>query len=463
MEANMQLSTTNCISFLDQIFNEEKCFELAKKTKFIVRSSSRIKGHELLKVLILPSESVTTDSLVGLCDRIIQFNPNADISASALCQRINHISSVKFIQVVFEELLNLSRKEFAKQYEAENGLLGYFKNVYIQDSTLFELNECHSKKYKGTRRGTNCCKSQVKIDLIHNYSTGLIIDIGILAGKTPDQGLAERIYKHLCNGDLIIRDLGYFAVEHIKRIQDISAYYLSRLPSNVLVFLNPNDKQPIDLEKYVKENHPNDSVINFPEIYISAKKIKTRLVIYLMPQEEIEKRLRRANKHAKETGRIPSKAKKSLMKFSIFITNIPDSVLSKEVIGTIYRLRWEIELIFKQWKSKLNIHYLKGTNKNRIDCLIWARMCMVIIAAILIATFMKIARDIFHRELSAEKLLNFLIRQDKFSKAIETKTLEFLVKKIIKNMPKMLMKDKRTLKTMREMSISSLNYYECAA
>ncbi len=107
-----------------------------------------------------------------------------------------------------------------------------------------------------------------------------------------------------------------------------------------------------------------------------------------MPKEEIEKQLRETNKHAKETGRTLSKAKKSLMKFSIFIANIPRAL---DIIQRSHRhslsltLGDRIKLIFKQWKSKLNVHYLKGTNKNRIDCLIWARLCMVIIASMLIA------------------------------------------------------------------------------
>ena len=66
----MNRNEVNILNLSDQIFNEEKCYALAKKTKFIVRSSSKIKGHEFLKILILPSEGSTRDSLTGLCDRM---------------------------------------------------------------------------------------------------------------------------------------------------------------------------------------------------------------------------------------------------------------------------------------------------------------------------------------------------------------------------------------------------------
>lgn len=66
-----------------------------------------------------------------------------------------------------------------------------------------------------------------------------------------------------------------------------------------------------------------------------------------------------------------SKGKEFGINYSAFITNVPIEILSAEIIGTIYQLRWEIELIFKQWKSQLKMNVLEGINHNRIECLIW--------------------------------------------------------------------------------------------
>lgn len=58
---------------------------------------------------------------------------------------------------------------------------------------------------------------------------------------------------------------------------------------------------------------------------------------------------------------------------------MPIEIWKAEVIGTIYRLRWQIELLFKSWKTGLKVDYLKGINPNRIKALIYARMILVVI------------------------------------------------------------------------------------
>jgi len=455
----MTIISKGILSILDQIFNKKTCLKIAYSNKFISRSSSLLKGHEFAKVLILPSEGVNSDSLAGICDRLKKFNPSADISASALAQRINTPSSVAFIKEIFGHLLQICRTQFAKKNNQFEKAFKYFKNVLIQDSTLIELNQIHKKKYPGTKRGKNCCKSQMKIDVIHNYSTGQIIDLKIGAGKNPDQSLAKRINQFINKGDLIIRDLGYFAVDRILEIENKGAYYLSRLPSHVTVYLKQADEAPIDLARYLDKNYPGAAVIDLQEVYISAKKIKTRLVIYKVPKDVYEQRRRRANKHSKETGRQESKAKSNLMKFSIFVTNVEKVKLSKELVGTIYRLRWEIELIFKRWKSQLKIHYLKGTNKHRVNCLMWGRLCMVIIVAMLSASFMNLTKEMFKRELSTKKFLDYLLREGKLCWALANSKLSELEENVIEDISWM-MKDKRNRKTLLEKVMAFEEYYE---
>lgn len=463
MEANMQHSTSNILSICNDIFNPEFCHQLARQSGFIQRNSSKIKGHEFIKVLVVPSNGLSDDSLNGLCDRMGEINSEANISASALAQRINTKASVRFIRGCFERILQLTREKVEKQYSSLEGALTSFKNIYIQDSTVFEINKVLSKFFPGTKRGGKqggtSCKSQMKIDLIHNFTTGKIEEAQIYEGKLPDQALAGKVESIVSEGDLIIRDLGYFKIESLKTIDKEKAFFLTRFPSHVKVYLKYSDKEPVDLATYLTKHYKTSSIINL-KVWVSAERLEVRLVAYKMPERIVVERRRKAHKSAKERGRVLSKEKLALLNFSLFVSNIPIEMVSTEVMGTIYRLRWEIELIFKMWKSHLKIDVLRGLCLQRILCLIWSRLCMVILLAHITACFLNLAEKLCNGELSPTKLIMYLLRNDTLLKAIQTQTLQELENRMAKDMQKRLIKDKRSRATMRQRAITSESYYE---
>jgi len=352
LEANMQHSTSKILAVYDDIFNTKSFYEIARQTGFIQRSSSKIKGNELVKALIIPSPGLSEDSLNGLCERIKNFNPDACISASALSQRINTKAAVEFMKSVYKEILKATYNRFIQKNPCFRGVFKEFNNIYIQDSTVMEINKLLARFLPGTKRGGKkhklSCKAQLKIDLIHNIKNGSFIDAKICKGKQPDQASSDRILRILKPGDLTIRDLGYFKLNILKRIAEIGAFFLTRLPSNVKVYLQYNDKNPIDLAAYLQKNYKFHSTVDV-RVYIGEERLEVRLLAYKTPKEVEVKRRRQTKKIAKEMGRITSKAKLDLLSWSIFVTNISESQVSCEVIGTIYRLRWEIELIFKTW------------------------------------------------------------------------------------------------------------------
>ena len=460
----MQHCTSAILSVCDDIFNIETCHQLARKCRFIQRSTSKINGHEFIKALVLPSNGLCEDSLNGLGERMREFNPEANLSASAIAQRINTNTSVLFVKECFQKILNTIRDVLTKQNHLLSDSLKQFINVYIQDSTIFEINKNLARFFPGTKRGGKkggtSCRSQVKIDLIHNYTTGQIKTVKFYKGKLPDQALSEKIVNIIKEGDLFLRDLGYFKIKSLKMIEENGAYYLTRLPSHIKVYLNEKDKEPIDLAKHLNEHYENAQVIDL-NVWISDERLKTRLVAYRMPKKIVCERRRKAHKSAKEMGRTISQEKLALMHFSLFVTNIPASMVCSKIIGTIYRLRWEIELIFKTWKSDLKIDVLKGMSLYRILCLIWSRLCMVILLAYITAGFLNVAKKLCIGELSPVKITRYLLRNGTLCKAIQTQTLEVLEKKIIQDMPRRLLKDKRERSTMRERIDQLQTYYGC--
>lgn len=454
------MHSNKIVQFFDEVFNEKKCHDLCRKYQFIKRSTSKLKGREFIKAMIIPSKGSSTDSLKGLCKRFLKFNKESRLSSQALCKRVNNSTASALMKGVLNELLIKVHESMTYSCpKLAEGLKG-FNRVLIEDSSIVILNEKLEQKYKGTNRGGCSGKAQVKIDLITDIARGLLVDAQLFRGNEPDQGNAERILSIIKKGDLIIRDLGYFAIKAFKKIADAKAYFLSRLLSGVHFYLDKNDENPLDIGAYLKKKVYNNQNIVSLKGFLGKDKVPIRLIMYRNPDHVVNKRLREANKVAKSKGTTMSESKRLSLYFSIFITNIPEDMLSVELIGTVYRLRWEVELIFKRWKGQLEIDYLKGINVNRIDCLIWSRICMVVIVELVSGYFKSEASKLFDLEVSEVKLISYLLRESGFYYAVAEDRLDVFFEEMIKDAPRMLLKDRRHRKTMREKVLKRESYYE---
>ncbi|MBF2054861.1 MAG: transposase, partial [Candidatus Sericytochromatia bacterium] len=57
-----------------------------------------------------------------------------------------------------------------------------------------------------------------------------------------------------------------------------------------------------------------------------------------------------------------------------FLTNVPLAYLSAKALGKVYRLRWQVELYFKELKSFSGLGRLLSANQNIIEGLVWASL-----------------------------------------------------------------------------------------
>lgn len=444
------------VMFFEENFNEKKCLDLSRKHQFIKRASSKLKGYEFIKVMIIPSPGLSLDSLSGLCKRIEEFNPEAKLSPQALCLRINDISSSRLMKSLFVELLQ-QLKKYLHSCEKLKSALTNFNRVLIEDSSCITLNEKLEAIYKGNKRASANIKAQIKIDLIYDLINGSTVDASLFNGNEPDQSLAQRIIRFLQPQDLLIRDLGYFSIVAFKAIADVGSYFLSRLMPRVHFYLNQTDKAPLDLGVHLRNKKYKDLNVIEIEGFVGIEKVAARLIIYRQPAEVTNKRLREATKYGR--NKTMSKSKRVCMQFSMFLTNVPLEFLCAKIIGSIYRLRWEIELVFKRWKSQLEIDHLRGIKRERIDCLIWSRLCTVLIIELISGYFKKLAEQAFQREFSEMKFIHYLLRGNSFLKAVLSNRLENFFKQLEQDTSRMLLKEKRHRKTMRERVFVKESYY----
>lgn len=429
------------------------CNELAKRCRLVQRSTSRLQGYEFARALMIPNAFLEAETLNSLAIRMHKMNRACSLSAPALAQRINTPQAERFMKACYARVLKeIVKQDFTSLGDLEN--LSGFSRILIEDSTKAELHEKLSDHFKGS--GGAASKSAVKIDYIFDYLSEQIIDIEFCSGNKPDQSLSCRLLPFLKESDLVLRDLGYYALDRIKEVAQIGAYFISRLKADVVVYESKDATTPLDLANFF-DQHISQGLVDI-EVVIGAEKYPVRLVACLMDEESVNKRLRGANRVAQRHGSQLSKKKLSLLKYCIFITNVTQKMLSSSLVMATYRARWRIELHFKQWKSCLKLHLFKGYIKERFHCLLYGRLIMILLLGSISPPLMRYAST-KGRELSCYKLINYLIADHAFAIAIQEGRMDHFLGQLIEDLPRRLCMDKRERKSLRSNVRMGKSYY----
>jgi hypothetical protein len=65
----------------------------------------------------------------------------------------------------------------------------------------------------------------------------------------------------------------------------------------------------------------------------------------------------------------------------MYITNIEQEVLSAEHVYEFYSLRWQVEIIFKTWKSIFHIHAVKQVKIERFQCQLYGKLILLLLSS----------------------------------------------------------------------------------
>jgi hypothetical protein len=438
---------------LTTVFDPERLETLARQSDFIQRSSSKLRGKDFVELMTTEMIEDPAVSLEGLCDLLVNLYPQAQMTPQALHQRINPYA-VTYLQEVFQLALHQQLEPVCARLPV--GALAPFGRVLLEDSTQCRLHEKLAEAFKGS--GGSASTSAVKIDLIYDVIHHVILEMHLSHGTAADQGRALAIVPHLRASDLVLRDLGYLSLESLRQIEAREAWYLSRLSKGLDVYLDADAQTPaLALVKHLQKHYPNDAVVDLP-VYLGHERVPCRLLAYRLPDDVVEQRWRKALQEARKRGRTLSQDYLDWLSFGFYITNVSEQVWPSKVVGTVYRLRWQVELIFKNWKSLLNIHILKGTRAERITCILYGRLITITMLTMMSSYASWYAEDYLKREISVPKLINWLKRKGRFAKAIHGGTLDALFIDLRQALPRLLCKQKRRRRTSRQL-IEEYGYY----
>ena len=254
--------------------------------------------------------------------------------------------------------------------------------VMVADSSVVALHPRLKEVFPGSSnqaKSTAAARLQFAFDLLG----GSVVHCGLHAFTRPDQAAAQDIVPALLPGDLLIRDLGYFALDAFTAITQRQSFLLSRLRMDVLLYDMQNKPLHLlrELRRQTKRSKPGRPIVL--EIKAGQKHhLPLRLIAVPLPQEQANERRRRAR--ADRDKRLNhSKEYYALLSWTLLVTNLPAESLPTEQMLRLYATRWRIENIFKAWKSLLHPEATSRhfTNEHHLRCLLHAQQILLVLAA----------------------------------------------------------------------------------
>jgi len=117
------------------------------------------------------------------------------------------------------------------------------------------------------------------------------------------------------------------------------------------------------------------------------KQIPCLLLAKRLPKKLAQKRRRAAKRKAHDKGRTASAATLALCDWVVMVTNLSAEQLSLDAALDLIRVRWQIDLLFKLWKSVGRIDHFRTDNPWRVLCQLYAKLIgMVLLHWFLLAS-----------------------------------------------------------------------------
>jgi hypothetical protein len=380
---------------IQSFFDKDLVAKVARKTKF-VRRESPLNGRVFLQALVFGCIEKPTATLKHWAQVCLDLG--VTITPQGFDERINEYS-LEFLRAMFDHAM----KRFRNDIPLPVDILQQFTAINIVDSSTKSLPDNLRAEYPGT--GGNGPAASLKVQLVFEFLLGNLEQIALRPGREPDQ--KYRAYLDIVKkGSLNLLDLGYFCLDAFKEVMDRQAYFLTRYLYGT--GLSTPRGEPIDLLPGLQE--ATTSIVDREVRLGAGHQLPCRLIAFKVPQEVADRRRQKARETAQRKGRTPSKARLALLDWTIFVTNVPAALLSPEQVAVLYRVRWQIELVFKLWKSYCGLKRIAGVRKERVLTELYGKMIGIVLTHFLIAPIRMPEGSGAHREISPVQVRKILGR-----------------------------------------------------
>jgi hypothetical protein len=254
-------------------------------------------------------------------------------------------------------------------------LLQRFTAVQVLDSSSVALPPALAELWPGggghpDQPSPAALKVSVELDLL----TGTLHGPCLQAGRRHDRSSPLHTAS-VAAGTLCVRDLGYFDLARLQAWDSQQVYWLTRLQVGTNVYTAAEEWLDLPAWLTAQTTDDVDCLIRVGERH----RLACRLLAQRVPTSVAEERRRRLHTEARRKGQAVSQARLTLAEWTIYITNVPQARLSLAEALILGRIRWQIELLFKLWKSLGRLEASRSAQPWRMVCEVYAKLLALLV------------------------------------------------------------------------------------
>lgn len=219
-----------------------------------------------------------------------------------------------------------------------------------------------------------------RLHAVYDLSRNRLQDVDVTGSSC-----AERLdYGSVRPGDIRVGDRGYARHRDFAAIRAKDADFIVRTgTSSLRMFMADDPTKSPDLAALCEQAKASDAPLEHRvEIHKGGRArdkpapVMARLIIAPLPQSKIAKAQQRARKAASRWNYKVSAKTLVISQCLVLVTSLPPAQWPLERVISAYRLRWQIELLFKRWKSLIGVAAHRAKDPKLIKC--WITTALII-------------------------------------------------------------------------------------
>ncbi|VTR99234.1 transposase is4 family protein : Transposase IS4 family protein OS=Herpetosiphon aurantiacus (strain ATCC 23779 / DSM 785) GN=Haur_1324 PE=4 SV=1: DDE_Tnp_1 [Gemmata massiliana] len=338
-----------------------------------VRRRRKISGAAFIQTLVfgwIEDPRAPVDALAARC-------PVPGVTPQAFHKRFTPAAT----EFVREVLLRAVGQLVAAQPIAVP-LLQRFAGVYVEDSTVVALPDTLRDTFPGCGGNTpSAGLAAIKAHVRWELTTGRITGMAFQPGRQPD-GRFNATDDPLPAGALRLADLGYFDFGVLTRLSAAGVFWISRLPPNAVAAVG--DERPSEVWRLLRQW--SGDLLDLRVTAGNETRIGCRLLAFRCPPGVAARRREQSAERQRKKGRVVSERLRVLCEWTVFATNLPADRFTPEQVWVLYRLRWQVELLLKLWRSHGGVGQSHGRLGHRGLCEVYAKLLAMVVRHWLLLT-----------------------------------------------------------------------------
>jgi hypothetical protein len=355
--------------------------EMARSTKLVERTG-KYEGHALFWSIVGGFGVGQATEIAGML-RAFSKDTGISMNYSAWYKRLAKDEFPVFMRQTATHFINHMCTE---HLNVKGDLLDQFRDIYMQDGSSFGINKLLNEYYPG--RFTKTSPAAVELHVFYSLRNACP-EVIALAPDTVSE------YQFMPTGEdadlantLSLFDRGYGSLDRLHDIELEDGFFIVRMKDNINPTIISVNKKDSRSSHYFKN-----------QLFQNVK---------LKKNKDYDFKVQFNNDNQFRCLRVIALWNPNTRKHVILLTNTQTIQLSLKTIGKLYRLRWQIELLFKELKSHTELRKFLTANSNIVEGFIWAAFCALFIRRFLVSTAQKISGQKLSFHKAAISARNFM-------------------------------------------------------